>query len=382
VRSTVNLKRLESASPSVDGRSLRAFWIHLAPLIVLWTVPVAALAILLPLSNQTEQQGLDAPLAATVTVGERLDSQRQSVTIEVDLGEAPAVRSPASGVITEVSTLDGALSNGAPLVRVNDMPVVAMISEVPLYRDLQFGDRGNDVRSLGQFLAAIGQMPANQVGDQYGSALRVAVRKFQASIGVRQDGVFKVTYVAFAPTTLGPVTPAGIEVGDQISAGTIMYTAARMPLKLKVLNSAGTTPLTSGQSVVLSNAADDDVTIESFEPTGDELSEIYTWLQSEIASGALQSATTEDTLTVTGAMLELADPEHVGTVPSTAIYVSEAGAKCVFVPVEDGFDALSLSRAESAPGEIGVSYVDSSLAGTEVVRDPLRLTRVVRSGCA
>jgi peptidoglycan hydrolase-like protein with peptidoglycan-binding domain len=112
----------------------------------------------------------------------------------------PIANNQAAGVITSVNVTPGEeVAAGAILYSVNLRPVVIAQGEVPAFRSLSTGTTGADVAQLQSFLAAIGQYQG-AVDGRFGSQTARAVKAWQKSIGVAQDGVVQTGDLAFVPT--------------------------------------------------------------------------------------------------------------------------------------------------------------------------------------
>lgn len=120
----------------------------------------------------------------------------------------------ASGVLTSVDVADGGtVEVGDRLYTVDLRPVVAAVGEVPAFRDLSQGARGDDVTQLQQFLVDTGFLTGSADG-VFGSGTTRAVRAWQRSLGVERDGVVRAGDVVFASRL-----PARVRVADEVAVG-------------------------------------------------------------------------------------------------------------------------------------------------------------------
>lgn len=171
--------------------------VRLVPLLALWAVPVIAVAVAFPLAGASEEVSVAAPQPAVVDVGSRMADERTAVEVVVTRAEALDVLSPAAGIISSLGEV-GPVETGQELFAVEGVPVLAYRG-APLWRDLELGDRGEDVRALGQFLSSLDLMTTGDVDDRFGPATRTAVRALQERLEVREDGVFRLGYVTRVP---------------------------------------------------------------------------------------------------------------------------------------------------------------------------------------
>lgn len=151
------------------------------------------------------------------------------------LGDTPAYRpltaypeptemtSPVEGVITWLPEVGTELTSGSVVMEVDGRPVIALVGDVPAYRDL--GDlpddmSGDDVLQLEQNLAAMGLAEAHdvEVDGELTWHTANALEALQAWIGADDDGALNLGefVVIDAPTTVIDV-PA--DVGDRAVAG-------------------------------------------------------------------------------------------------------------------------------------------------------------------
>jgi peptidoglycan hydrolase-like protein with peptidoglycan-binding domain len=125
------------------------------------------------------------------------------------------------GLVTWLPAIGSIVDRGEPLLRVDDVPVVLLLGELPLYRTLRTGATGADVRQLEENLRDLGYTGFT-VDDQYTSATATMVRRWQKALGVLQTGEISPGRVLYAPD---PVRIAGhrVRVGD-VAGGDILGT--------------------------------------------------------------------------------------------------------------------------------------------------------------
>jgi membrane fusion protein, multidrug efflux system len=132
-------------------------------------------------------------------------------------GEPVPIRATARGTLTWIAPVGSTVERGQPLFKVDERPVVALYGSLPLFRPLRAGEKGADVRQLQRNLAALG-LAGFSVDDTYTAATAVAVRAWQARLGVPQSGAIELGQVVFTP---GPIRIAEhtARVGDAIDGG-------------------------------------------------------------------------------------------------------------------------------------------------------------------
>jgi peptidoglycan hydrolase-like protein with peptidoglycan-binding domain len=102
-------------------------------------------------------------------------------------GDPVLVSAAETGTITWIAPVGSTVKRGEPLFKVDQRPVVAFYGSLPLYRTLQDGTKGADVKQLERNLAALGYTRFT-VDDTYTPAIAVAVDTWQARLGLPVTG--------------------------------------------------------------------------------------------------------------------------------------------------------------------------------------------------
>lgn len=164
---------------------------------------------------------------ATVTDVVRTSDVDGVLTLPVER----AVVTPG-GTVTDVVADGSAIQRGDVVLAVDDRPVVAIVGDAPLYRPLELGTEGPDVRVLEEHLVALGHHrtqpfdPDDGDDDETGLVVdgvfdddtRDAVLRWQEDIGLPTTGVVAPTDVVPGPATATGVT---VEVGDRVGEGQV-----------------------------------------------------------------------------------------------------------------------------------------------------------------
>ncbi|MHA6694908.1 peptidoglycan-binding protein [Homoserinimonas sp. A520] len=112
----------------------------------------------------------------------------------------PVGTNQASGTVTTVNVAAGdEVTHGTVLYTVNLRPVVVAQGSIPSFQPLARGSKGADVTQVQAMLAALGHFRATPDGE-FGSATERAVKSWQKSLGVPQDGVVQPGDLVFVPT--------------------------------------------------------------------------------------------------------------------------------------------------------------------------------------
>ncbi|MCS5504770.1 peptidoglycan-binding protein [Curtobacterium flaccumfaciens] len=151
---------------------------------------------------------------ATVTRGDLTDSKVFAGTL--GYGAATGVPGAAAGTITWLPRAGDVIERDGALYAVDERDVRSMYGTVPLWRDLERGLQGADVRQLNENLAALGYDVS--VDDRFGPRTERAVRQWQRDRGHEVTAVLTADDVAFVD---GAVRVASVDgrLGERIAGG-------------------------------------------------------------------------------------------------------------------------------------------------------------------
>lgn len=166
---------------------------------------------------------IDGSKPVTYEVVEQVIGQSLQFAAVAEWETAPLVRAWGSGVVTSVDFAAGdAVHAGDVLFTVDLRPVVIANGAVPAFRDLQVGDSGADVTQLEALLAGLGFLAADP-NATFDEATAAAVRAWQDSLGVTDDGVVQRGDVLFASDLpLRVVATDALVVGAGLSGGEVV----------------------------------------------------------------------------------------------------------------------------------------------------------------
>ncbi|HEX4402508.1 MAG TPA: hypothetical protein VHZ98_14395 [Galbitalea sp.] len=346
------------------------------------------MTVAVPLAVAREGEGFQKPPSQFAVVGSRLDEYRTSVNTVVSFGTPASIVSPSGGLVTAVVAHSGdTVAPGKELFAVDYVPVVAFQASSPLYRDLSYGDTGSDAQVLTEFLSSTGYLSASSVGPRILPAVVVAIRKFQASIGQKQDGTFRVAYGAYVPPSVKVIGDSLLQVGDSVSPGTAAYSAEKLPSTMTFAASdQGTNLEPLKDSPVVFQLGSEKVALASLTPTSTEIAQVYKVLQDAKLNGTSQFTSSNSDGSVgsySGGLLYLKNGSSYGVVPNSAIFISSLGAQCVFVHTVGSARPVpqKLTVSQATLGELGLTSVNRSLVGKTILRDPHTLSRDVLRTC-
>jgi peptidoglycan hydrolase-like protein with peptidoglycan-binding domain len=158
----------------------------------------------------------DASLAtAQVERKDLVDTTNESGTL--GYGEAPAIRGHRNGTLTSTNTPGTILERGDIAFTIDGRPIPLLYGQIPMWRRLDVGVEGLDVKQLEENLVAMGYATDAQLkGDaKYDARTAAAVTKWQKALGVDQTGTVEVGDLEYVA---GPVRVADnlLAVGDQV----------------------------------------------------------------------------------------------------------------------------------------------------------------------
>jgi hypothetical protein len=296
--------------------------------------PPAVLAVATP--------GATAPAVAAV-----FDDQRR-VDVSFDSGEAVTLTAPVGGVLTrQPCTTAGTLTSGSVVAHVDERPLLGLHTRVPLYRDLQVGDRGDDVRAVQDELSRLGR-PVDgdgRLGPRTARVVTALLREAGAELP-EAPGVLSRDQVVWLPrpttaTTTCTALGATLAPGDTLASAPAPVTAVRLSTRprdlapgdrdLEVLGVTG--PLTDE-----SGSTDPD------------------FLAALASANGVHELADDDEVPAT---LRLREPLAVLQVPAAALAEPDAtGAACLAVP------------GRSLPAEVVGSALGASLVRLPAGVDP------------
>jgi peptidoglycan hydrolase-like protein with peptidoglycan-binding domain len=142
--------------------------------------------------------------AATATITRQTLVESVTLLGEIGYGAAEPLASTAPGVVTWLPEIGRVVRRGEALLRADEQPVVLLYGTVPMYRALDAGTKGADVRQLEQNLDDLGYSGFT-VDDSFSAATTVAVQRWQRDLGLTGTGAVEAHRVVFVR---GPVRVA------------------------------------------------------------------------------------------------------------------------------------------------------------------------------
>jgi peptidoglycan hydrolase-like protein with peptidoglycan-binding domain len=174
------------------------------------------------------------PRTVEVTSQSFIDERTVEVTLHIDADQE--LTTQAAGTVTASACAPGIrIRSGQRVLRIDDRPVLGLHTAVPLYRSLQPGDQGRDVRALQVELRRLGYRLG--VDGRYRGSTASAVKGLLNSAGaVQPSGRLDLADVVWlASAAVNPATcPAqpgkAISAGDPIATVRGKLTAVSYPI--------------------------------------------------------------------------------------------------------------------------------------------------------
>jgi peptidoglycan hydrolase-like protein with peptidoglycan-binding domain len=159
---------------------------------------------------------------ATVEKGDLTDSKVFAGTL--GYGAASGVPGAGSGTLTWLPRPGQVIHRDEFLSAVDERGVRAMHGTVPLWRSLERGRKGTDVRQLNQNLAALGYDVS--VDDTFGPRTQRAVRQWQRDRGHEVTGVITKADIAFVDGDVRVASVVG-KLGQPAGGDVLMVTSTK-----------------------------------------------------------------------------------------------------------------------------------------------------------
>ncbi len=179
-------------------------------------VVVGGIVLAVAMDGDEAKAGHEVRLGTVVvTRGDLVDTEK--VDGKLTYSGAQDVWAGASGVVTWVPRKGATVRRGGPLMRVAGRPVTLMYGGTPMYRVLEQGVTGGDVRQLETNLTDLGYGGLT-VDREFTEATKAAVKEWQDDLGLPETGTVDAGQVVFLG---GPVRVREVKApkGKQVAKG-------------------------------------------------------------------------------------------------------------------------------------------------------------------
>jgi peptidoglycan hydrolase-like protein with peptidoglycan-binding domain len=196
-------------------------------------------------SRQTDTTTVtSAPVNLSTAKVQQLDLVTyDETTATLGFTTSATVSSPIAGTVTGLVSGGDVVDAGTVVATVDGAPVVAMIGDIPGYRDLSTSSTdGADIRQLEMNLVQLGFDPDHQIviDETYDSATKSAVTAWEDSLGLTGDGKVTEGELVFIPGRL-LVDTVSATVGGSVSAGSALVVGRQAERKFLLSGLAGST---------------------------------------------------------------------------------------------------------------------------------------------
>ncbi|MFK8907161.1 peptidoglycan-binding protein [Streptomyces sp. YS-3] len=154
----------------------------------------------------------------------------KTVDGKLDFAQRRTVKSAVEGTVTVAASEGRTVRRGQALYALNDKPVTLLYGPVPMFREMEAGDRGSDVLQLERNLRELGYGVGVPVDTEYDRFTEAAVKRWQKSLRREPTGRVGKGDVVFQPAEV-KVVAADAALADQVApGGTVMTIAATRPV--------------------------------------------------------------------------------------------------------------------------------------------------------
>jgi hypothetical protein len=214
--------------------------------------------------SKTEAVDTAAAKVSTTKVQQKDLVTYDETTATLGFTTSVTVASPVEGTITSIARTGDVIDAGNVVATIDGNPVIALIGDVPGYRDLTTASSdGADIRELEQNLVLLGFDPDHKItiDESYDAATKAAVTLWEDSLGLDGDGKVPQSQVVYIPGKLLVDTVAAA-VGGSAKSGSTLLTGRQEERKYLVSSTVG-----QGSAGTASNG-----TVDSFAASGTAVS--------------------------------------------------------------------------------------------------------------
>lgn len=185
-----------------------------------------------------------APVKLSTAKVQQLDlTTYDETTATLGFTTSATVSSPIAGTVTSIVAGGDTVDAGTVVATVDGAPVVAMIGDIPTYRDLSTSSTtGADIRQVEMNLVQLGFDPDHKIviDEKFDTATKAAVTAWEDSLGLTGDGKITKGELVFIPGRL-LVDTVSATVGGAVNAGSPLVVGRQAERKYLVAGHAGAT---------------------------------------------------------------------------------------------------------------------------------------------
>ena len=214
-----------------------------------------ALAIHRDTDHDAAAEAETATELSTVTVARRDLVTYDETSATLGFTASATVSAPVAGTVTSIVASGAEIDPGSVVATIDGAPVVALIGDVPGYRDLDIdSDDGPDIRQLETNLVQLGFDPdgAIEIDETFDDATEDAVTAWEDSLGLEGDGEVPQGEIVYVPGRL-LVDTVNATVGAAVDSSSALLTARLAERSFLVPATVGE----SGTGTTVDRIADD-----------------------------------------------------------------------------------------------------------------------------
>jgi hypothetical protein len=248
-----------------------------------------------------------------------------------------------SGIVRRISvTAGGQIHSGDVVMQVDSVTRVAWHADAPFYRDLAFGDSGDDVSSLNQLLAS--RSLPNDLHDKFGRATQAGVAQLATALGAaRGTRTFSASWVVFVPSEVLTVDSVDAVVGAPAPvAGEPIFEVAPTVTTAHLTSPAASSGIATSPHVSKQETLRVAGEAISLEPNGSVVDGEGLTVLSSLADPKKDTVVGTLSRSVAGGTVEI---------PAAAVHTSPNGKVCVAVRSRSG--AVTTKMVEVVAGTSG-----------------------------
>jgi len=300
-------------------------------------------AILLPPLLPPSADSADGPRAVPVTDRAFDDAHTAAAIPELSRAQTLGLSGPG-GMVTASSCTPGiVVETGDHLLSIDGEVRIALVTEVPLWRDLAIGSEGTDVAALQQ--ALIDQGHDLNASGEYDWATVAAVEAMQESAAVDDTGEIALDQVQWVPAGIGAVTSCEVGVGVAVAQGSPVLKAGGTLVALSFPASSNELPDRSYSAVA------GDLVV----PIGDDGRLADPELMRAVAASAAFADWVKDPARGVAVGIRLSEPISAIGIPPAAVVTTGASNGCIVVaggPGDAGDERVPVTILSSELGTV------------------------------
>jgi len=286
------------------------------------------------------------PAHGTTTTAAQVARQTLTTTSTVagllGYGTPAPVASKASGTVTWLPEAGATIERGKPVLRADNLPVMLLYGELPVYRSLGLDAKGPDVEQFERNLAALGYTGFT-VDETFSAGTVAALKRWQKALGRPESGQLTADQVVYAAGPLR-IAARSVRVGED-AAGEVLTATGPTRLVTSEVRTAEAGWAVPGRQV--------EVTVPGGRPTTAVVASVGTAATAgrgggEGGQGAPPAAGQGAQSAIVTVTLTVADQQALGTMESGPVDIRYAGQErkdVLTVPV-----AALLALAEGGYG--------------------------------